>query len=133
MLSTQVITYELVNNLQKSIHNHKMLSLEKTKSPKEVLDFVGNKPFLAMCKMDGLTCSLTYRMGELVAAETRGNGLVGEDILHNARIIPSIPNKIPYTDELVIDGEIICTTHDFEEFSSQYRTQETLRPAVFVY
>ena len=118
---TQVITYELVNNLQKSIHNHKMLSLEKTKSPKEVLDFVGNKPFLAMCKMDGLTCSLTYRMGELVAAETRGNGLVGEDILHNARVIPSIPNKIPYTDELVIDGEIICTTHDFEEFSSQYK------------
>ena len=118
---TQVITYELVNSLQKSIHNHKMLSLEKTKSPKEVLDFVGNKPFLAMCKMDGLTCSLTYRMGELVAAETRGNGLVGEDILHNARIIPSIPNKIPYTDELVIDGEIICTTHDFEEFSSQYK------------
>ena len=118
---TQVITYELVNNLQKSTHNHKMLSLEKTKSPKEVLDFVGNKPFLAMCKMDGLTCSLTYRMGELVAAETRGNGLVGEDILHNARVIPSIPNKIPYTDELVIDGEIICTTHDFEEFSSQYK------------
>ena len=118
---TQVITYELVNSLQKSTHNHKMLSLEKTKSPKEVLDFVGNKPFLAMCKMDGLTCSLTYRMGELVAAETRGNGLVGEDILHNARIIPSIPNKIPYTDELVIDGEIICTTHDFEEFSSQYK------------
>lgn len=118
---TQVITYELVNNLQKSIHNHKMLSLEKTKSPKEVLDFVGNKPFLAMCKMDGLTCSLTYRMGELVAAETRGNGLVGEDILHNARVIPSIPNKIPYTDELIIDGEIICTTHDFEEFSSQYK------------
>ena len=118
---TQVITYELVNNLQKSTHNHKMLSLEKTKSPKEVLDFVGNKPFLAMCKMDGLTCSLTYRMGELVAAETRGNGLVGEDILHNARVIPSIPNKIPYTDELIIDGEIICTTHDFEEFSSQYK------------
>ena len=118
---TQVITYELVNSLQKSTHSHKMLSLEKTKSPKEVLDFVGNKPFLAMCKMDGLTCSLTYRMGELVAAETRGNGLVGEDILHNARVIPSIPNKIPYTDELVIDGEIICTTHDFEEFSSQYK------------
>jgi DNA ligase (NAD+) len=118
---TQIITYELVNNLQKATHNHKMLSLEKTKSPKEVLDFVGNKPFLAMCKMDGLTCSLTYRMGELVAAETRGNGLVGEDILHNARIIPTIPNKIPYTDELVIDGEIICTVQDFEEFSGQYK------------
>lgn len=118
---TQVITYELVNNLQKAIHNHKMLSLEKTKSPEEVLGFIGNHPVLAMCKMDGLTCSLTYRMGELVAAETRGNGLVGEDILHNARVIPSIPKRIPYTDEIVIDGEIICTYNDFEEFSNLYK------------
>lgn len=118
---TQVITYEVVNALSKAEHNHKMLSLEKTKSSKEVLDFVGNKLFLAMCKMDGLTCSLTYRNGELVAAETRGNGLVGEDILHNAKILSSIPRKIPYTDELIIDGEIICTYDDFQEFSNLYR------------
>ena len=98
-----------------------MLSLEKTKSSKEVLDFVGNKLFLAMCKMDGLTCSLTYRNGELVAAETRGNGLVGEDILHNAKVLSSIPRKIPYVDELIIDGEIICTYDDFQEFSNLYR------------
>ena len=118
---TQVITYEVVNALSKAEHNHKMLSLEKTKSSKEVLDFVGNKLFLAMCKMDGLTCSLTYRNGELVAAETRGNGLVGEDILHNAKVLSSIPRKIPYTDELIIDGEIICTYDDFQEFSNLYR------------
>lgn len=118
---TQIISYEVVNALSKAEHNHKMLSLEKTKSPKEVLDFVGNKPFLAMCKMDGLTCSLTYRNGELVSAETRGNGLVGEDILHNAKVLSSIPHKIPYTDELVIDGEIICTYDNFQEFSSQYK------------
>lgn len=118
---TQSINYEIVNTLNKVEHSHKMLSLEKTKSPTEVANFIGNKNFLAMCKMDGLTCSLTYRNGELVSAETRGNGIVGEDILHNAKVIPSIPSKIPYMDELVIDGEIICTYTDFEPFSSEYK------------
>ena len=118
---TQSISYEIVNALNKVEHSHKMLSLEKTKSVDEVSAFVGKKEFLVMCKMDGLTCSLTYRNGELVSAETRGNGLVGEDILHNARVLPSIPSKIPYMDELVIDGEIICTYTDFNKFSSEYK------------
>lgn len=118
---TQSISYEIVNALKKVEHSHKMLSLDKTKSIDEVSAFVGKKDFLAMCKMDGLTCSLTYRNGELVSAETRGNGLVGEDILHNARVLPSIPSKIPYMDELVIDGEIICTYTDFTKFSSEYK------------
>ena len=118
---TQSISYEIVNALNKVEHNHKMLSLEKTKSPADVASFIGNKTFLAMYKMDGLTCSLTYRNGELVSAETRGNGFVGEDILHNARVLSSIPSKIPYTDELIIDGEIVCTYDNFEEFSSTYK------------
>ena len=118
---TQSISYEVVNALSKVEHSHKMLSLEKTKSVDEVTAFVGKKDFLAMCKMDGLTCSLTYRNGELVSAETRGNGLVGEDILHNAKVLPSIPHKIPHMDELVIDGEIICTYTNFEKFSSDYK------------
>ena len=118
---TQSISYEVVNALSKSEHNHKMLSLEKTKSPDEVASFIGGKNFLAMCKMDGLTCSLTYRNGELVSAETRGNGLIGEDILHNAKILSSIPFKIPYTNELTIDGEIICTYTDFDKFSNEYK------------
>ncbi len=99
-----------------------MLSLDKTKSLKEVINFFDRRSMvLAMCKMDGLTCSLTYKNGELVAAETRGNGIIGEDILHNARVIPSIPKKIPYMDEITIDGEIICTYKNFEDFSSSYK------------
>ena len=118
---TQSISYEVVNALNKVEHSHKMLSLEKTKSVDEVSAFVGKQEFLVMCKMDGLTCSLTYRNGELVAAETRGNGLVGEDILHNAKVLPSIPHKIPHKGELVIDGEIICTYTDFDRFSNLYK------------
>ena len=87
---TQSISYEVVNSLEKVAHNHDMLSLEKTKALNEVKDFLGNVPYLAMCKMDGLTCSLKYENGELVSAETRGNGKVGENILHNAKVITSI-------------------------------------------
>lgn len=118
---TQTIHYEVVNALSKSEHNHKMLSLDKTKSLDEVASFLGNKEYLAMLKMDGLTCSVTYRNGELVSAETRGNGLVGEDVLHNAMNISGIPRKIPCLTELTIDGEIICTYTNFEKFSGDYK------------
>ena len=118
---TQTISYDIVNALSKVEHNHKMLSLEKTKSLDELNSFIGKKEAVIMCKMDGLTCSVTYKNGELVTAETRGNGLVGEDILHNARVLSSIPKKIPYKDELVIDGEIICTYGNFEPFSNEYK------------
>lgn len=118
---TQSISFEVVNELQKVEHDHKMLSLEKTKSADEVLTFCKGKQILAMCKMDGLTCSLTYENGELVSAETRGNGLVGENILHNAKIIPSIPKTIPYKEKLTIDGEIICTYKDFKKFEDVYK------------
>lgn len=118
---TQTISYEVVNELKKSEHNHKMLSLEKTKSYSELVNFVGNKQFLISCKMDGLTCSLTYKNGLLVSAETRGNGLIGEDILHNIKTLPSVPKSIPYKEELVVDGEIICTYENFKPFSDAYK------------
>ena len=119
---TQVINYEVVNNLKKVEHSHKMLSLDKTKEINDVLNFLGEKEnYLIMLKMDGLTCSLTYEDGKLVQAETRGNGLIGEDILHNARVISNIPKQIPYKDKLVIDGEIICKYDDFELISSEYK------------
>lgn len=118
---TQKINYEVVNALQKVEHNHPMLSLDKTKDINDIAVFLGARPFLAMLKMDGLTCSLCYENGELVSAETRGNGIVGEDILHNARVISSIPQKISYTKRLIIDGEIICTYKDFENFKDEYK------------
>ena len=119
---TQVINYEVVNSLKKVEHSHKMLSLDKTKEINDVLNFLGEKEnYLIMLKMDGLTCSLTYEDGKLIQAETRGNGLIGEDILHNARVINNIPKQIPYKDKLVIDGEIICKYDDFELISSEYK------------
>lgn len=117
---TQKVNYQVVNELNKVEHNHKMLSLDKTKDTDVVSSFIGVQPYIAMLKMDGLTCSLRYIDGKLVSAETRGNGLVGEDILHNALVVKNIPNKIDYTDELIVDGEIICKYDDFEPFKGEY-------------
>ena len=117
---TQKVSYTVINSLEKVAHNHDMLSLEKTKTLTEIKDFLGNVPYLAMCKMDGLTCSLTYENGALVSAETRGDGKIGENILHNTLVIPTIPKKIPYKDTLIVDGEIICTKNDFKEFENEF-------------
>lgn len=117
---TQNISYEVVNKLEKVKHNHQMLSLDKTKDWNEFLKYFSGKDVIGMLKLDGLTCSLRYVNGELVSAETRGNGEIGEDILHNAKVIPSIPKYISYKDELVVDGEIICSDDNFKEFSNEY-------------
>ena len=118
---TQKIHFQKVSELKKVKHNHPMLSLDKTKDIEEIKSFLGDHEWIAMAKMDGLTCSLRYLNGKLVSAETRGNGIEGEDITHNALVIPSIPNKIDYKDELIIDGEIICTYEDFESFKNIYK------------
>ena len=118
---TQAISYQVVNQLDKVEHNHKMLSLAKTKELSEVVSFMSKQDTVAMCKMDGLTCSLRYVDGKLVSAETRGNGFIGEGIFHNAMVIPSIPKRIKYKDELVVDGEVICTYSDFEFFANEYK------------
>ena len=119
---TQKVIYEAaVLELNKVNHNHRMLSLAKTKSIDEVNAFLNDRESIVMCKMDGLTCSLLYENGKLVRAETRGDGLVGEDVTHNAMVIPSIPKRIPYKERLVVDGEIICKYSDFDVFSGEYK------------
>ena len=119
---TNSVHFVTVSNLKKVQHNHKMLSLDKTKDTDEVKSFIGSKDVIAMLKMDGLTCSLRYYKGLLVGAETRGNGEVGEDIYHNALVIPTIPRHIETEEEeVIVDGEIICSYNDFETFSSEYK------------
>ena len=118
---TQKISWDAVSALNKVKHNHPMLSLDKTKDVDEVKSFLGDKEYLAMAKMDGLTCSLRYNNGRLISAETRGNGEIGEDILHNANVVANIPLNIPLKDELIVDGEIICDLNTFKDFEKDYK------------
>lgn len=117
---TQTINYQVITQLEKITHNHSMLSLDKTKDWSEFIHYFGDCSVIGMLKLDGLTCSLTYENGELIRAETRGDGNIGENILHNAKIISNIPQHISYKELLVIDGEVICTYENFKEFEKDY-------------
>ena len=118
---TRKVVYQVVNELKKVKHNHKMLSLEKTKNLEDIIAFSNYHDMVMMAKLDGLTCSLKYQNGKLVSAETRGDGTIGEDILHNALVISSIPNRIKYNNELILDGEIVCLEKDFIPFKKEYK------------
>ena len=113
----QTVGYEVKSSLNKVTHNHPMLSLDKTKSVDDIIRFLDNRDGVVMAKMDGLTCSLRYLNGELVSAETRGNGEIGEDILHCAKTITNLPLKIDCLDEVIIDGEVIITYDDFDKIN----------------
>ena len=119
---SQGIDYQVVSELKKVEHNHPMLSLDKTKDIEVLKSFIGDREYVVMPKYDGLSCSLLYKKGKLVRAETRGNGQVGEDITHNAMVISSIPKIInDKSEEVIIDGEILCRQNVFENnFADQY-------------
>lgn len=116
---TQNVGYEVSSSLKKVKHDKKMLSLEKTKSISELIEWLGdNKGFLSW-KLDGLTIVLTYENGRLVQAVTRGNGETGEDITANARHIKGIPSAIPFEKKLVIRGEALMKYSDFERINAE--------------
>ena len=118
---TQKVHFQLLNKLEKVNHNHPMLSLDKTKDWELFCDYFRNKDTVIMPKCDGLTVSLKYENGKLISAETRGNGIVGEDILHNALTISNIPKRIEYLSPLIIDGEVVCKKDIFNEyFADEY-------------
>lgn len=121
---TRTVGYEVKSKLEKVTHNHPMLSLDKTKSTKDLIDFAGDKDCLLSLKMDGLTVLLTYENGELIQAETRGNGEVGELITHNAKVFENIPLKIDYPGHLEVEGEAIITYEDFEKINSAIPNEE---------
>lgn len=116
---TQTVGYEVKSKLEKVKHNHPMLSLDKTKSIQDLKSFVGDKQWVMMLKMDGLTVSLRYIDGELVSAETRGNGEIGEDVLHTAKTFINIPRSIPVKGEVIVDGEAIIPIDTFERINAQ--------------
>ena len=116
---TQSVGYTSLSQLQKVIHSHPLLSLDKTTDLNKFIEYFGNKNCLIMAKLDGLTCSLTYDKGKLVRAESRGNGEVGEDITHNAKVFANLPTEIPFKNKLELDGECIITYDEFKRIKER--------------
>ena len=128
---TQRVGYYAVSNLKKVMHNHPLLSLDKTTDFKEFYKRFNNKPFVIMDKLDGLTISLRYFNGHLIRGETRGDGEIGEDITHNVKTFVNVPYRIPFKGELIVDGEAIIDKQTFDEINSRmkenpYKNQRNL-------
>ena len=104
-------------------HNVPMLSIEDVFSKEEVTSWMDevyalheDAVFVVEQKIDGLSMSLRYENGELTLAETRGDGLQGEDVTANARVIPDVIQRLhtayPY---LEVRGEVYMSHADFEK------------------
>lgn len=116
---THNVGYSVADELKEVEHNHPMLSLDKTKSVNELIEFIGNKDCFLSVKADGLTTSLHYMNGKLISAETRGNGVTGTECLQNVLTMKNVPKEIPYKDELIIDGETIIGWDTFREINDK--------------
>lgn len=124
---THNVGYVVLNGLDKVKHNHPMLSLDKTKSVNDLKKFISGKDCFVSVKCDGLTCSLYYKNGMLVSAETRGNGIEGVSVLSNVFTIKNVPKKIPYKDELIIDGEVIIGWDTFNKINASLPVETKYR------
>ena len=115
---TQKVGFEVMSKLQKVKHEYKALSLDKTKDRQELANSLGGQPGFLSWKLDGLTIVLTYENGDLIRAVTRGDGITGEDVTHNAKFFAGVPLKIGYKDKLVIRGEALISYKDFKRINA---------------
>jgi len=122
---TRKVGYEIVSALEKAPHNIPMLSLDKTKDISALADFLGEMEGLLIWKLDGLSIALRYEGGQLKQALTRGNGQIGEDVTHNARVFANIPLTVPYKGSFSVRGEAVITYADFEAINAAMGSNET--------
>ena len=92
---THSVGFKVISSLDKVKHEVPALSLDKTKEREQLVEWLNGKIGALSWKMDGLTVVATYENGQLKQAVTRGNGIVGEDITHNAVFFSGLPRQIP--------------------------------------
>jgi DNA ligase (NAD+) len=121
---TNQVGYTVLSSLEKVRHETPMLSLDKTKSIDKLKSFLADQRGLLSWKLDGLTIVLRYNKGVLQSALTRGNGEIGEDITHNARVFSNIPLSINYSEELILRGEAMISYADFDRINGKLPADE---------
>jgi DNA ligase (NAD+) len=98
-------------------HKTPMGSLNKAQNESDMLHWfqttVGNSPEVVVVdKLDGISISLRYDNGSLTQAVTRGDGVTGEDITRNVRLMKGVPADLGEWSGYV-RGEIVCYKDDF--------------------
>lgn len=110
-------------------HETKMLSLNKTYALDELISWKDNYEIVSTYKIDGVSCSLVYRDGNLVLGKTRGDGSQGEDITDKILWMKSIPSTLTEERSLEVRGELFCTKGDFIELSDEMECLGFERPS----
>ena len=129
---TQKIGGEVIDGFKKIKHDIPMLSLSNVFNESEIMEFdnkiskEGFHPnYVCELKIDGLSVSLKYKNGKFVSAATRGDGVVGEDITHNAKTIKSIPLRLNKDIDIEVRGEIFMSKKVLEELN-KLRSEQNL-------
>ena len=128
------VGYEPSKKFKKIKHLKSMLSLSNAFAKEDMKDFLSkisnflnkkdlNIEFSSEPKIDGISASLTYENGELTKGLSRGDGVIGEDIMQNLMTIKGIPKKIIAKDVpkiLEIRGEVYIGKKDFENIKDNF-------------
>jgi len=129
---TQKVGSDLTPGAKTIPHKVRMASLENAYSLEEVLAFINrtnndlgyNSEYCAELKIDGFSINLYYENGNFVYATTRGDGLEGEDVTENFRLLPDVPFTIDYQGAIEIRGEIYIPVQDFLALNEFRRENE---------
>lgn len=118
----------VLDNIKEVTHKTPMLSLEKCHSVEEIIKFASGHKLVTSVKLDGLTVRLTYKDGDLVLAESRGNGIVGSDVTEHVKHFTNVPLHINKEGTYVIDGEALIKLDDFAEINKdgKYKNSRNL-------
>ena len=131
---TQNVGYKPSNKFEKIKHLKPMLSLSNAFKKEDMKDFLSkignflnsknfNIELSSEPKIDGISASLIYENGLLVKGLSRGDGVIGEDILQNLMTINGIPKKISEKNLpkiLEIRGEVYIGKKDFETIKNNF-------------
>ena len=132
---SNTIGFKPSKNFQKSRHRERMLSLSNVFNAEDLRNFEkkivnyldlknkNNLEYSVEPKIDGISASLTYKKGVLIAGVSRGDGQDGELITENLKTIKDIPKKIEnknFPDDIDIRGEVFIKNSDFEKLKNKF-------------
>lgn len=123
----------VASQFEQVVHRIPMRSIETIKKADKVQEFNNtvrkelgathdNVIYCGEVKFDGLACTLTYELGYLVQAATRGDGEVGENVTAQARTIKNIPLFVPEWADVPlfeVRGEVLMPKKSFERINKQ--------------
>ncbi|VSL79275.1 DNA ligase [Streptococcus pneumoniae] len=113
---------KVLDGFEKYSHQYPLYSLQDAFSREELDAFdarvrkeVTHPTYICELKIDGLSISLTYEKGILVAGVTRGDGSIGENITENLKRVKDIPLTLPEELDITVRGECYMPRASFDQ------------------